>query len=427
MKVDIKDLEKSQKQLEIEISKEEFKGFVEKAYQKAGSNMEMKGFRKGKVPREVIEKSVGKEGILVEAGDLAVQDSYKKAVLENNLEPISSPEVKIKKIAIGSPMAFEAKISVLPDVGLPDYRQIAKNIKKQDAEVQEKEIQAALSWVQRSRAKFTAKQEPAQKGDFVEIEYFSPDIPQISRENLKKDAFILGEGHFIPGFEDILIGMKSQEEKKDVVVDIPPDHSFKEIAGKRVCFNIKINSVQSVEFPEITDEFAKSLGSFENLEALKKNIKQGIEQEKEQAEKQKLRNELLDKIGASSKIEIPDVLKQREIDVMLDNFKKDVSQKLNIPYKDYLEKIKKTDEDIRKMLLPQVEKKVKNFLVLREIGKKENIEASPQEVEQEFNRILSRNAVSDQSKVDLDQLRDYTKEVIKTEKTFSLLENLTTK
>ncbi|KPJ55046.1 hypothetical protein AMJ47_02025 [Parcubacteria bacterium DG_72] len=424
MDVKIKDLEKSQKQIEVQITKEEFAAFIDKAYQKAGANMQMKGFRKGSVPRNIIEDNIGKEGILVEAGDLAVQESYKKAVLENKLEPITPPEVKIKKIAIGSPLIYEANFSVLPKVDLPDYRKIAKKLsaswRREKPEIKEQEVEGTLKWIQRSRAKFTAKTGPAQNGDFVEIEYSSADIPEISKENMKKDAFILGEGHFIPGFEDVLIGMKAPEEKKNVKINIPKDHSFKKIAGCEVSFDIKLNSVQNVEFPEITDEFAKSVGNFENLQGLKNSIKQGILQEKELAEKQRIRNELLQEIANNSKLQVPDILVEREAKQMLDNFKKDVSSRMNISFEDYLKKMNKTEQDIKKMFLPQTKAKVKKFLVLKEIGKKENIEVSEQEVKEEMDKLGAVGAG-----VDLSQLKDYTREVIRTEKIFQTLENLT--
>jgi len=415
MEVKITDLEKSQKQLNIELSKEEFDAFIEKAYKKVGANMELKGFRKGMVPRDIIEKTVGKDGILIEAGDLAVQESYKKAVLENNIEPIDIPNVQIKKIAVGSPLAFEAKVFVMPKVILPDYKKIAKSVKKEEVKVEPKEIEGTLKWIQRSRAKFSAKQGPAQKGDFVEIEYSSEDLPEINKTNAKKDAFILGEGHFIPGFEDEITGMNPSQEKINVKIDIPKDHSFKKIAGRNIGFNIKLNSVQKVEFPEINDEFAKGLGDFENLEHLKNSIKEGLFKEKESALQQKIRNEILDNIAKDSKIDLPDVLVQKEQEHLFEHLKERAS----------LEKTKVSDEELKKMILPQAQKKVKNFLVLREIGRIENIEVSEQEQKEEMNKILSK--YKDPKKIELDpeQLKDYTKEVIRTEKIFQLLENLT--
>ncbi len=212
--------------------------------------------------------------------------------------------------------------------------------------------------------------------------------------------------------------MKAQDEKNNIKINIPKDHSFKKIAGKEVSFDIKVNSVQNVEFPEITDEFAKSVGKFENLEELKDNIKKGILQEKEIAERQKIRNELLEEIANNSKLDIPDILVQRESEQMIDNFKKDVVSRLNISFEDYLKKMNKTEQDIKKMFLPQTEAKVKRFLVLREIGKKENVQVTEKEAEEHMDKLKTTG-------VDPSQLKDYTREVIRTEKIFNLLESLT--
>jgi len=428
MEVKIEKLPKSQIRLEVELSKEEFGVFVNEAASKISQNIEVKGFRKGKVPKNIVEEKVGKENILVEAGDLAVQNSYKKAVLkiidQDNLEPISQPEIKIKKIAIGSPLVFEAKTSVLPKVDLPDYKKVASKIKRKEIAVEEKEIESTLKWIQRNKAKFSAKVGPAQKGDFVQIEYWSPDLPEISEQNKKKDAFILGEGHFIPGFEDLLIGMEPNQEKNEVILDIPKEHSFKKIAGKKTTFNVKVEAVQKVELLEITDEFAKSVGNFENLESLKNNIREGIKKEKNIAETQRLRNELLDEIAKQSKMEIPDILIERETGQMLENFKKDIPRRLNISFEEYSKKTNKSEQQIKEILLPQAQKKVRNFLVLKEIGKKENIGVSEEEIKKETDQILKQYADPKQINIDPEQLKDYSREVIKTEKIFKLLENL---
>ncbi|MDP2909990.1 MAG: trigger factor, partial [bacterium] len=273
MDIKIEKQEKSQIKLEIKLSKEEFAGFYEQALSDIGKEVEIKGFRKGKAPKDIVEKTVGRERILVDAGDLAVHESYRKAVKEKNLEAISMPEVKIKKIGFEDNLIYEVVFSVMPEVELGDYKKISSSVKRENTEVAERDIEGALKWVQRSRAKYSAKLTPAQTGDFVEIEYWSPDVHEIGEDHKKKDAFILGEGHFFDGFEGIISGMKPGEEKKEIELEIPKEHSFKKVAGKKVKFSIKLESVQKVEFPELTDEFAKTLGNFENIEGLKKSIK----------------------------------------------------------------------------------------------------------------------------------------------------------
>jgi len=384
MKTSVKKLPQSQIELEIEVPAEELDRFIEKACFNLGKNLEVKGFRKGKVPKEFIEKEIGKEKILIEAANLAVEENYRKAVLENKVEAIFQPKIEVKKLAPGNPFVFSAKTTVLPEVSLPDYKKIASKVERKEISVEDKEIEPALKWLQKSHAKFTAKNQSAQKGDFVEIEYSSPQIGQ----EVQKDAFVLGEGHFLPGFEEKIIGMKSGEEKENIALNKD---------GKEIVLKAKVISVQNVELSEINDEFAKSLGKFDDLAALKKNIKQDLILEKEQAEKQRARQEILERIGEKTKVEIPDILIENEQKQMLENLKKMVSEKLKISFQDYLGKLGKTEKQVSDSFLLESQKKVRNYLILREIGKKE---------------------------LDSEEIKKYTTETEKIEKTFQSLENL---
>jgi len=270
-------------------------------------------------------------------------------------------------------------------IKLPDYKKIASKIERKEISVEDKEIESALKWLQKSRAKFSAKNQSAQKGAFVEIEYSSSQIGQ----EAQKDAFILGQGHFFSGFEEKIIGMKSGEEKENITLNKD---------GKKIVLKVKIILVQNVELPEVNDEFAKSLGKFDNLDALKKNIKQGLVLEKEQIEKQRARQEILEKIGEKTKVEIPDILIENEQKQMLENLKKMVSERLKISFQDYLKKLGKTEREVIDSFLLKSQKKVKNYLILREIGKKEKIE------------------------VDSNKKEEYTTKAEKIEKIFQLLE-----
>ncbi len=424
MESTIKKLPNSQIELKIEISTEELNHFIEKAILDLGKDLEIKGFRKGKAPKEIVEKRIGEENILIEAADLAVKENYQKAVLENKIAPISAAKIEIQKLARGNSFIFLAKTSILPELKLPDYRKIAAKVEKKQIEIEEKEIAEALKWLQKSRAKFTLKNQPAQKGDFVEIEYWSSQLDEL-KEQGQKDAFILGEGHFISGFGEKLVGMKAGSvSEKEFSLTIPEKHPLRKY-GREITFRVKMNSVQNIEFPEINDQFAKSLGKFENLESLKKNIKEGISLEKKQAESRRLRQEILEKISKEVKCDIPDVLVEREQKQMMENLKKQVSEKLKISFTDYLGKTKKTEKEILNSLLEEAQKRVKNFLVLSEIGKKENIEVSEEEIKEEINKILKQHAIVDQTKKDLDQegLKEYTREALRNEKIFKLLEN----
>lgn len=403
MQVKIKKLPDSQVEFEIEVSTEEFGRFIEQTTLNLGRDLEIKGFRKGKAPKNIIEEHIGPEKILIEAGDLAVNETYKKVVLENKIEAIFQPKIEIKKLAQGNPFIFSAKTAVLPEIKLPDYKRIASKVERKKISVGDKEIEPVLKWLQKSRAKFTAKNQAAQKGNFVEIEY---SLLQIGQE-AQKDAFILGEGHFLSGFEEKIIGMKSGEEKENITLNKD---------GKEITLKVKVISVQNVELPKLNDEFVKSLGKFENLDVLKKNIKQGLVLEKEQAEKQKVRQEILKKIGEKTKVEIPEILIREEQKQMLENLKKMVSERLKIPFEDYLKKLEKTEKEIIDSFLSQTQKKVRNYLILKEIGKAEKVEVSEEEVREEVEQA--------EKNLDLERLKEHTKETIRTEKIFQLLENL---
>ena len=422
MKSNTKKISESELEVEIELSFKELEAFIEKAVLEAQKDLEVEGFRKGKAPKNIVEEKVGKENLLVNAADLAIRENFKNFIIENKIELLTEPEIDILKIASGNPFIFRAKLSVLPEITLPDYKQIAAQVKRNKVLVQENEIEGALTWLSKSRAKFILKNDKAEKGDFVEIEYSSPDISEL--KEVKKDSFILGDARFIPGFEEQIIGSLVKEEK-EFSLDIPENHQLKNSAGKKVKFKLKIISVQKVEFPEINDEFAKSIGDFKNLEALKNNIKEGINIEKEQAESQRIRAEILEKIGQKTRLKVPQKLIENEQNKMLEEFKNHLSATAKVSFQDYLKNTKKTEKEIKDTFVKEAETRAKNFLILKEISKKEKIETSKEEIEQEMDKILKNYPDIEKAKkdIDSDRLKIYTELVIRNEKTFKLLES----
>lgn len=423
-------LPKAQVEIEFELTEEEFKHYIEHALEHLKRHVKVDGFRPGHAPAKIAEERIGKENLLMEAGDIAVRETYLKYMQENNLEPISQPEVSIIKIAQGSPFIFKAKISVLPEIELPDYKEISKKVIRQSTEkeisVSGQEVQDALNYLQKTRAKFTLKNEPAQKTDFVEIEYQSKDI---DNNKQLKDKFILGEGGFMKGFEENIEGMKAGEEK-EFAVKFPADSARKALAGKAIDFKVKMISVQKMELPEINDEFAKSLGIFEGLSVLRTNIKDGITMEKNEAEKQRKRGEILDKIRETAEeknsFEIPEILVNYEKDRLLENLKQQIIQNIKISFEEYLVTIKQTEEGLKENFTKEAEKKLKNFLVLREIGKREKIEVSEKEIDEELKKTAEYGKTDKpfdaaQGKFDTEQFKEYTKRAIFNEKVFQKL------
>ncbi|TSC94089.1 MAG: Trigger factor [Parcubacteria group bacterium Licking1014_1] len=412
-------LPKSQIEIEFELAPEEFKKHVDNALLHLKEHVKVDGFRPGQAPAKIIEERIGKENLLMEAGDIAVKEVYLKYISGNKLEPIGQPEVQIMKIAQGSPFIFKIKITILPDVELPGYKEIANKIKDKEVFVTEQEVQGSLNYLQKSRAKIFLQNKPAEKNDFVEIEYQSIDIDSGKKV---KDKFILGEGGFVKDFEYNIIGMKAGEEREFKVI-FPENSPRKDLAGKDVVFKAKMISVQKIELPEINDEFAKAIGAFDGIAALKDSLKESIMLEKKEVEKQKKRGEIIDKISERINFEIPEIMVNYEKNRLLEDLKQKISQNIKIAFEDYLASIKQTEENLKETFSKEAEKRIKNFLVLRGIGKKEGIEVSDLEVEKEIEKSIKNYTKEQIGKIDIEQLKEYTKGAIYNEKVFQRLEN----
>lgn len=435
MRTQIKKLSKSQIEIEIELLPEEFAGIIEETTFNLGKDLEIEGFRKGKASKEIIEREIGQGKILKEAAERAIKESYVRAVLENKIEVLGQPEIEILPSTTfqgnrlepatsrksGGGLRFRAKTAVLPEIQLPDYKKIASQIKKREVFIEEREIEEALKWLQKSRAKFSQIERPAQRGDFIEIEF---DCPQIENSKRQKDGFLLGRGHLIPGFEEKLEGMK-QGEEKEFSLEFPEQHFQKNVAGQRANFRVKMISVQKIELPEINNQFAKSLGQFEDLISLKENIKGGIKLEKGILEKQRIRQEILKKIAEEISWEMPEILIKAEKERMIEGLKRHVADRLKISFEQYLEKINKSEKDLRDSFRVEAERRIKNSLILKEIAKIENIEALTEEVRTEINKTLKNHPDIKKTEKELDpqKLKDYYEEAIRNEKTLAKLES----
>ena len=425
MKFSIKKLPKSRVEILFEIPTPEFNSFREKAIFKLGGELEIEGFRKGKIPKEIIESKISQNQIIKKAIEMIIEENYIKATRENNLEPLGLPEIEIVKSpslvldsSVTDNFEFKATISVLPEVRLPDYKEIARKVTRNKISVEEKEIQDVLSWLQKSRAKFTLKNQPAQKGDFVEIVFQSP---QIENNLEKKDSFILGQGHFLAGFEENLVGMIDGQEKK-ISLKFPENHLNKDLAGKIIDFKVKMKSVQKAEPPILDDNFAKSLGGFEDLACLKNSIKEGLIREKEIGETDRVRREILERINKKSEIDIPEFLIEEEKERIFESTKSEVLKTLQISFEEYLRKIKKTEKDLKDSFSGEAVRRNRYSLILTEISRREKIEAPEDKVKNGVNDLLKNLPIEKVRELDLEKLKLYIESEIKNEKTLKFLE-----
>ena len=426
--VKIQKLAKSQIEIEVEISGEDMAGLRDLTLKEMAAVAAIKGFRPGKAPKDLVEKEIGGEKIDQETIQSALEKTYPQIIIDNEIEAIGRPEITIMKFAAGNPFVYKAKVSVLPEVVLPDYKKIAGETLTKERKVfsvEDKEVNDALAWLQKSRAKYVAVNRPVQKGDFVEID-FETRLAGVKIENgeSKNHGLIIGEGGFMPGFEDNLVGMEVGREK-EFSLKAPDDYFAKNLAGKSLDFKARLNVLQQRELPALDDDFAKGLGNFDGLEALKKNVKDGIIAEKEQKEKERARMKTIEAIAEQTNFEAPQVLIDYELEKMMSELNQSVGR-LGLSFDQYLSQIKKTADELKKEMVPSAEKRVRIALVLKAIAKKENINVPENEIEAQMNETLKRYPADGGAKknIDLEQLKDYTKGVIRNEKVFQLLEKI---
>jgi len=307
------------------------------------------------------------------------------------------------------------------EIKLGNYKGL--KVKKNKVKVEPEEVKRSLDYLQNSRAKTITVNKPAEKGNRLEIDF---EIRQggVKIENgvSKNYALILGKGYFLPGFEKELEKMKAGQEK-EFSLKVPADWSDSKIAGKNLDFKVKMNLVQERELPVLNDEFAKSLGSFDCLATLKKSIEQGLLQEKEIREKQRIRIELIEKVAQDSKMEIPDALIENELEKMVNELRTSINN-IGLEFNKYLKETKKTIEDLKKNWQKQAEKRACIGLCLQAIAEKENIEVSDEEIKEKINQDLKHYSNIEEVKknIDLSALKEYTRNILRNEKVFELLE-----
>jgi trigger factor len=422
----IKKLPKSQIELQIVISADEFEKYVELASQELSKEIKIDGFRPGKAPREIVEKKIGAEKVLAHGAEKAVKKSYVDTLIEHKIEAIGEPKITITKIAPGNNLEYKAVVSIMPEMKLGDYKKEAKSVKRaKDEIVSEEQVEKEIEILRKSRAKLVTVLREARSGDRVEIDFrVLVDGKEIPQGSSKNHPLVIGESYFIPGFEENLIGMKEKEEK-EFELNFPKDYHQPELSGKPAQFKVKINLIQERQLPEINDEFAKNISHFKSLSELKKSLREGIAMEQKKRNEDKWRIEVMEKIIESSEVAAPDLLVENELDKMMSEFEQNISS-MGMTLDSYLENIKKSRDEIRKGWVKSAVTRVKSALALKIIAETENIEVPTSEVEAEMNKTMAYlKSISDaESKIDLEGLYTYTKSVLANEKVFKLLASL---
>jgi trigger factor len=426
MKFDLKNLPKSQIELIVEMPAQEVEKYLDLAAKNLSQDLKMPGFRPGHIPPKIVEQNLGKEKLWQEAANEALKKSYVKIIIDNKMEAIGQPQIQIVKIAPQNPFVYKATFTVLPEIKLPDCRKI--KVKRREAKVEQKEIDKMFLNLQKSRAQYKKVERGAKFSDAIEIDFktYLDKVPINSGES-KDHPLILGEGKFVPGFEDNLVNMKAGD-KKEFTVHFPKDYHQKNLAGREVEFHVEMKKVQEQILPAFDDNFAKSLGKFKDLADLKNKLLQNLKAEAEQKEKDRLDMEIMDKISQKVNFDLPEILVAGEIEKMLEELKNMVAASGG-EYEKYLQHIKKTENDLKNDFRGRAEKRVKIGLLLREIAKKEKIYARDEEVEKEQKHTLEhwQHDPKTMEKVQSEEYKDYLRTLIQNRKVFEFLEEITNK
>ncbi|MBI4158197.1 MAG: trigger factor [Candidatus Yanofskybacteria bacterium] len=401
MHSDLKKLNNNQVKAVVELDREDLQRYLNKAESALGSDFEIKGFRKGKAPKELLKKHLDQEQVRALALEFAVQDSLSDIIKSNSLDVLDTSQLFVENND-STRLKYSVLLSLFPNVILADINNI--KVKKQDVKVEEKEVDDAIETVKNSRASFSGKNEDeiVEDGDRVEVDFEVKKEGQIIEGGISKNhPLIIGGRNFIPGFEDQLVGMKKGEEKS-FSLTAPGDYFYKEVAGKELDFKVVVNDIKRAKRPEVNDDFARSLGQFADLAALKESVKDALAQEKQIKERQRTRLEILDNIISRSKIEVPDDLLNKQLDIMVSDFDHTLHGK-GLELGLYLVKIGKTQEELKKDWTKDAEKQVKISLVLRRLVKDQNIKASQEEVQELVGQVVqSAIARGESGQADID-------------------------
>lgn len=426
----IKKLPKSRVEIKLSVPAHDWEKYLDGVASEISKEIKVQGFRPGKAPRNLVEQKVGKGMVLNAAAEKAVQKSYVDFVKKEKLEVLGNPEVEVEKIEEGKDLEFVARVDVLPEISIKDsYKKELKKINeayaKKTAEPTEEEITAEMEKLANSRVKLVTVNRETRNNDSVEIDFaVLIDGAVIEGGESKNHPLVIGKGVFIPGFEDKLIGMKENDEK-EFELEFPKEYHKKDLAGKKATFKVAMKLVQERQAPELDDDFAKSMGKFETLEDLRKNMREGLLEENKHKLKEQRRTEFVEKIVENSKVELPDSLVQRETRQMMLEFEQQL-QPMGMSLDQYLEQLKKERKDLEKDWEPQAAKRVISAMALKEIARLEEINIDSKIVEDEMNKTLQyyKNIQNMEKNIDMERLYAYTKDTLENEEVFSRLESI---
>ena len=399
MSLQVEKLEKNMAKLTIEVSAEELEKALQSAYQKQKSKISIPGVRKGKVPRQMIEKMYGAAIFYDDAVNELIPKAYSDAYDECELDIVSQPEINVVQIEKGKPFIFTAEVATKPEVTLGEYKGL--KVDKISTRVTQKEVDAKIQEEAEKNARtITVEDRPVQDGDEVILD-FEGFVDGVAFEGGKGENYPLtiGSGAFIPGFEEQLVGAESGKEV-EVNVTFPEDYQAEDLKGKAAVFKCTVHEIKAKELPEIDDEFAAEVSEFDTLEEYKADVKAKIKEQKETEGKTKKEDQAVEQAVANATMEIPEPMINTQTRQMADDFAQRMMQQ-GLTMEQYFQFTGLTEEKMLEDLRPQALKRIQTRLVLEAIAQAENIEISDEKLDEEIAKM------AEAYNMEADKLKEY--------------------
>lgn len=379
--------------LKVTVPAEKVNKALDQAFKKVVKQINVPGFRKGKVPRPIFEQRFGVEALYQDAVDILLPEAYGEAIEETKINPVAQPEINVTQIEKGRDFEFEATVTVEPEVKLGDYKGL--EIEKQDSELTDQDLQDEIDHCLGHLADMVVKEDGAvEEGDTVNID-FDGYVDGEQFEGGQADGYDLeiGSGSFIPGFEDQLVGVKTGEEK-DVVVTFPEEYHAEELAGKEATFKTKVNEIKYKEVPELTDEIANELDSDANsVDEYKENLRKRLSEQKAQDAENVEKEEAINKVTENTTIDIPQAMIDTELDRMVQEFGQRIQQQ-GLDLQTYFQISGQDESQLREQMKDDAEQRVKTNLTLSAIADEENIEVTDEDIDKELEKMSSQFNIS---------------------------------
>ena len=399
MSLQVEKLEKNMAKLTIEVPASDLEKALQSAYKKQKNKISLPGFRKGKVPRQMIEKMYGAEIFFDDAANEIIPKAYADAYDECELEIVSRPEINIVQIEKGKPFIFTAEVATKPEVTLGEYKGL--EVDKVSTRVTQKEVDAKIEEEAEKNARtVTVEDRAVQDGDEVILD-FEGFVDGEAFEGGKGENYPLtiGSGSFIPGFEEQLVGAEAEKEV-EVKVTFPEDYHAEELKGKEAVFKCTVHEIKAKELPEIDDEFAAEVSEFDTLDEYKADVKAKIKEQKATDGKRKQEDQAVEQAIKNASYEIPDAMVDTQISQMANDFAQRI-QSQGLTMEQYYQFTGMTEEKMNEEFKPQAVKRIETRLVLEAIAKAENIEISDEKLDEEIAKM------AEAYKMEADKLKEF--------------------